>query len=125
MKTVLIDTINEHFIQEWKPFDEIYKSVKNAIFNHFFHNEYLFQRTHDVMSSKIFKPYTFNQIENLLGLPYTSSSSFAALWVTNSGYLWADDTHYFEGFAVTTLGTIVAIAQDEEENEIYIKIGKI
>lgn len=115
--------INKNFLQEWQPFDKMYAQVKQAILKHFTRKHYMWQPTHDESIKRTFQFYTFGQLENMLGLPYTSSSSFAALWVTNSGYLWADDTHYFIGFAINTDNEVIAIAHDYEENEIYIKLS--
>lgn len=112
--------INTNFIKEWQPFDKLYKKVKRAMVIHFMDNKYQFQSTHEETSKKPFKPYTFSQIDNILGLAYTSTSAYAGLWVCNAGYLWFDDTHYFTGFAINELNQVIAIAQDFEENEIYI-----
>lgn len=123
------------FVKEWKPYDKVYSKVKNAILRHFMNREYLFQSTHEASSKKPFNVYSFSQIENTLGLAYTSSSSYAGLWVCNGGYLWANQTHYFNCFAVSEEGYIIAIAyapiiiaseaNDSNEHEIYINLGKL
>lgn len=120
MKTT--SNINTNFIQEWQPFDKLNKNVKRAILSHFMKNEYKYQPTHEKGSIKPFKPVTFSQIDNFLGLAYTSTGSYAGLWVCNGGYLWADDTHHFTGFAINELNEVIAIADDENENEIFIKL---
>ena len=114
--------INTDFIKEWKPYAKCYTKVKNAIHRHFMNNTYQFQATHDPASKKPFKPFTFLKIEETLGLAYTSTSSYAALWVCNGGYLWADPDHYFIGFAINENGQVIAITQDENENELYIAL---
>lgn len=114
--------INKNFLQEWQPFDKMYAQVKAAIYKHFSRKHYEWQPTHEAGSKRTFVLYTFNQINELLGLAYTSTSDYAGLWVCNGGYLWADDTHYFAGFAINTDNEVIAIAHDYEENEIYIKL---
>lgn len=114
--------INTNFLKEWTPFDQINKKVERAIVRHFMRKKYMFQSGHDASSKRPFNVCTLAQIETVLGLPYTSSSKFAGLWVTNSGYLWATDTHYFIGFAVNELGEVIGIAHDTDENEYFVKL---
>lgn len=114
--------INTDFLQEWKPFDVLNKKVERAILSHFRGHSYQWQPTHEGSSKTALKPFTFSQIDNILGLAYTSSSSYAGLWVCNGGYLWADNTHYFTGFAINTDGEVIGIAHDFDEHEIFIKL---
>lgn len=110
------------FLKEWQPYDKLKKDAERAILRHFIKNAYQWQPTHDKGSIKPFKPVTFNQIDNLLGLAYTSTSDYAALWVCNGGYLWADNKHSFIGFAINEQGQIFGIADDKDENSIYIAL---
>ncbi len=112
---------NTNFLQNWQPYDKLKKQAERAILRHFISGRYDWQPTHEESSKRPFKPLTFAQIENTLGLAYTSTGDYAGLWVCNGGYLWADQTHYFNGFAINTDGEVIAIAQDYDENEIYIK----
>jgi hypothetical protein len=112
--------INTEFLQEWQPFDLLYKKVKGKILSHFLNNHYKFQSTNDERSKKQFRVYSFSQIDDILGLAYTSTSAYAGLWVCNAGYLWANDTHTFTGFAINTDGQVIGIADDKDENEIFI-----
>lgn len=121
----LADTKDYTFLNEWKPFDELNRKVERAILKFFQNNTFKFQATHNEKDKNNFRPVSFSQVNNLLGLAYTSTSAFAALWVCNSGYLFADKTHYFDCFAIRDNGIIVARATDEEENNIYFHIGKI
>ncbi len=123
--TTSILDVKYEFLQEWQPYDVISKKVEKAILRHFMNRSYTYQPTHEESSKKPFNVYSFNQLSNVLGFAYTSTGSYAGLWICNGGYLYADKTHHFEGFAVTIDGKIIGIAQDAEENEIYINIGSI
>lgn len=114
-----IQQVNTDFVKEFSRSD--FRKVERAIFKHFTTHTYQFLETHG-QPLKPFKPLLMEQIETTLGLAYTSSSDYAALWVCNSGYLMADETHHFIGFTINALGEVVAITQDEEENEIYITL---
>jgi len=67
---------------------------------------------------------THEQLENILGLPYTSGSDVAGLWVTNTeAYaLNCTDWHY-TGFGVLQDGRSVAILWDKDENEKLIDLS--
>lgn len=114
--------INKNFLKEWQPFDKLSKKVERAILNHFMKHSYKWQSTHEESSKRPFKPLTFTQIDSKLGFAYTSTGAYAGYFVCNAGYLWADDTHYFNGFAINTDGEVIGIAQDYDENEIFIKL---
>jgi hypothetical protein len=115
-------SINTNFLKEWKPFEELSKMVERAILRHFMKHTYKIQPTHDENSQRDFKPSTFSQIDNVCGFAYTSSGAYAGYWVCNGGYLWADDTHRFIGFTINELNEVICIADDDEENSIYIKL---
>lgn len=120
MKTTI--DINTDFLKEWQPFDKLNKMVERKLVSHFLTNKYQWQPTHQESSKQPFNVYTLSQIDAKLGLAYTSSSAYAALWVNNAGYLWADPTHYFVGFAINTDNEVIGIAYDEKENEIYVTL---
>jgi hypothetical protein len=122
MKTTTNNKVNTNFLKEWQPFDKLNKMVKRKILTHFINNVYNFQPTHDKTQLKPFHPVTFSQVDNILGLAYTSTGDYAGLWVCNGGYLQADKDHHFIGFAINTEGEVIAIADDENEKSIYIKI---
>lgn len=115
-----IKKVNTNFLNGWTP--KQFKQVEKAILNHFQVYTYKFQSSHDAGSQKPFQPYNYDQISDLLGLAYTSGSDYAAFWVCNSGYMMANDTHHFHSFAINTDGKVIGIAQDENENEIFIEL---
>jgi hypothetical protein len=115
--------INNDFLKEWQPFEKLNKKVQNALIRCLSHGKYQFQPTHDPKSKRPFYSFGFTKIDETLGLAYTSTGAYAGLWICNSGYLWADDTHYFVGFAINKTGEVIGIAEDENENSIYIKLS--
>ena len=95
------------FIKEWS--EKQQKKVNKAICNHF----------------AKFRGKSFEQIENYMGLPYTSSSSYAGLWVCNvCEYYKGSAEYYYRAFAIAEDGYIYAILTNDDEKEIYIRIGK-
>lgn len=113
--------LNTRFKKDWT--DEEFKQVEKAITDHFtnWKNQYKYQRNHEE-KPRVFLPRTYKELNNILGLAYTSTSAYAGLWACNGGYLYADATHRFTGFAINTDGEVIAIADDENENEIFIKL---
>lgn len=101
--------------QEWNERD--FKAMKQAL-KHFF----LFKGLQTMDGVKVC--YTYADLEELLGLPYTSSSSFAGVWVTNTELKSNDyPTHNYIGFAITEKGNkCCAILWDNEENEILVQL---
>lgn len=66
---------------------------------------------------------SFEQINKNIGLAYTSSSSYAALWVCNNEvYLDTAKKYHYIGFTFDLKGWAVAVLWDNEENEIVIYI---
>jgi hypothetical protein len=115
--------VNTNFLQEWKPFEKLNKQVEAAILNYFRKNICIYQPTHDPKSKQPFVMVSsFARIDTFLGLAYTSTGAYAGLWVCNGGYLFPpkNETHHFIGFAINELGQVVGIADDENENSIYI-----
>jgi len=118
-------TVNTTFLKEWKPFDKLNKQVEQAILNYFRRNICIYQPTHDPKSKQPFVMVgSFARIDSILGLAYTSTSDFAGKWVCNGGYLFPpnNDTHNFIGFAINELGQVIGIADDKDENSIYIPL---
>jgi hypothetical protein len=115
--------INTNFLKEWKPFEKLNKQVESAILNYFRRNICIYQPTHDPKSKQPFVMVSsFTRINTFLGLAYTSTGAFAGLWVCNGGYLFPpkNETHNFIGFAINEIGQVIGIADDENENSIYI-----
>jgi hypothetical protein len=102
------------FLKEWT--DKEFKTIKQAIKKHF-----LFKAFRTTQGTKTL--YTYADIENLLGLPYTSSSSFAGVWVTNSEVYSPKypELHYV-GFAIGDDTKPYAILWDNEENETLLPL---
>lgn len=100
------------FIKEWS--EKQQKKVNKAICVHF-----------AAQNFAKFWGKSFEQIENYFGLPYTSSSSYAGLWVCNvREYYKGSAQYYYRAFAIAEDGCIYAILTNDEEQEIYINIGK-
>jgi hypothetical protein len=100
------------FIKEWS--EKQRKKVNKAICNHL-----------AMQNFAKFYGKSFEQIETYLGLPYTSSSSYAGLWVCNvCEYYKGSSEYYYRAFAIAEDGYIYAILTNDNENEIYIRIGK-
>lgn len=65
-----------------------------------------------------------NDLFNALGLAYTSSSSYAGLWICNRElYFDTEQKYKFIGFALGSGGFVYAICWDNDENEIIFPIN--
>jgi len=115
-----LSKVNSNFIQEWTP--KQFKQVERAIYKHFLKYTYKWQPTHDKESAKEFHPFSYQDIDEKLGLAYTSSSAYAGYWVCNGGYMRANDSYHFHAFAINTDGKVIGIVQDENEKEIFIEL---
>lgn len=66
---------------------------------------------------------TYDQLEELLGLPYTSSGLYAGVWVTNTYLYDSRFTGYrYVGFAISENKNCYGILWDKDENEIITKL---
>lgn len=111
--------VNTKFIKEWTP--KQHKQVEKAIDAYFAtHNHKMLVKHGEPLQN--FNPFSFTQIDSVMGLAYTSSSAYAGLFACNAGYIMANDTHHFSAFVINELGKIVAIVEDKDENEIYIEL---
>ena len=69
------------------------------------------------------KMYTMNNIENFFGLPYTSSSSFAMLGITNTRFSFDTENEFgIDCFALGNDSNVYVWCSDREENEKLYKI---
>ncbi len=110
--------LNINFKKEWDR-KEMNKANK-AITQHFLSCNYKVLTDHKE-GKKVFDFAISSQcVGDLLGLAYTSSSSYAGLWVCNAFEVYATETHKFIGFAINELGQVVGIADNEKEESIYI-----
>jgi hypothetical protein len=102
------------FKQDWTEQD--FRTVKNAIRRHLIGKEL------DTHKGK-FIAHTFEQLDNILGLAYTSSSSYAMYGICNVHlkHPFYPEYRYF-CFALATDGTPYAELWDKDENELYIKL---
>ena len=68
----------------------------------------------------------FKELDEILGLAYTSSSKFAALWICNDTvYLDNDRIYHIRGFVLDDYDKVFAYCMDKDENELYVQIGWI
>jgi hypothetical protein len=99
---------------EWQPYDKDEKTVNKAIKNYFSGHVL---KDHN---GKVCNLYGMNAIEDFFGLPYTSSSSYAAIWNTNTEcYIDTDNQYNIEGFAITTDNKPVLIADKDEDTKYF------
>lgn len=69
---------------------------------------------------------TMSSLENLFGLPYTSSGSYAGFWNTNSEvFIFDDSTFTIQGFALTNDLQVICLTTDFDENEFNFVIGQL
>ena len=96
------------FLNEWSAWQ--FRDVEKAI-TKFINSRYWETHHSPDASPFIIKQATrFNQIADILGLAYTSSSSFAGYWACNT-QLFLDNDHKFslDGFALDTNSFVHAI----------------
>jgi hypothetical protein len=108
-------SLKANFKEEWSEAD--FKTVKQAIKKHC-----TFKPLQSNEGTKTF--YTFSDFEQWAGLAYTSSSSFAGLWVCNGielGHVLYPGFHYI-GFALGADNKVFAILWDADENEILLPL---
>lgn len=73
----------------------------------------------------LFRMRSIKEMEELLGLPYTSSSRAACVGVTNTLlYLDYDMQYHVYSFEMDEDSVIVAVCYDNNENELLIPINK-
>ena len=102
------------FKQEWN--DNEFKQVKKAVLKHFKGLVITQAGEHAQPIKSVITNYT--DLDNLLGLAYTSTSIYAILGICNKVYK-------YELFCISLDGTIYAECWDKKEKNIYIKIGSV
>lgn len=102
------------FIPEWsrRQFDE----MQDAIIKHFRSKRLLVFNNEATII-----PKNWEGIYNLLGLSYTSSSSYAGYWACNGDAKY-DEKYNYIGFAISKGGKFCAICWDAAENELIIEL---
>lgn len=112
-----IKEVNTQFKQDWDKKD--LKRAEKAIHDYFsFH-------THKYISGgeshKLGSMFSYDSMACILGLAYTSSSSYAGLWICNVT-LEANERYNFIGFAINANNDVVGICQNEKEEELFIQL---
>lgn len=75
---------------------------------------------------KITYGYRERTVANTYGLPYTSSSEFACIGNTNVTAVYKHNESYsFDLLAINEDLEVIAMLTDDEENEMFIAIGKL
>lgn len=80
-------------------------------------NDEQFQKVEDAIASYYQTP--ISQISSILGLAYTSSGVFAALWVCSKyDYLKENPKYCIRGFALSRNNQVVAYCENSEGDEL-------
>ena len=119
MKTeTFFRTTNVKFIKEWTP--EQFKAMDKAILKHFA-NAYL---RYSTGAGEERRPiWKFSQLDNILGLAYTSSGVWACYGICNvSAWFDEDNIYKYDYFTIGEDGKFYAVLTDNNENELVIKL---
>lgn len=109
-------TKDPRFIQEWTAAD--FKKVEKAIQKHFAGRTF-----ENHKGERVTLRASFKSIDEYLGLAYTSSSSCAMYGICNVHIKWPENTAYHYSYiAVSEAGDVYAELNDNEENELFIKL---
>lgn len=124
MKPTILDSalaakntdIQASFLKEWTPAQ--FKAMNKAIVKHF-DNKYFSGRQMDYQP----KYRTFKQLDNIMGLAYTSSSSCAGYWICNDTIVTSKHAPYhYIGFALGSDKKAYAILRNHLEEEMTIEL---
>lgn len=113
----LLDLVNPEkptLLKEWNV--KQHSNIRRAIVAHF-------MKVGEIRTSSghrtLHIPYSFTQVDNFLGLAYTSSSNYAGLWVCNVEAISERyPLYHYVGFAIGEDGKYYAVLWDKDENEI-------
>jgi hypothetical protein len=87
-------------------------------------NSRFFESHHTPNKNPFIEGKSFKAIAGVLGLAYTSTSSFAAYWVCNTVlYLDAEQKYQIDGFAQEKSGFVYAYCMDKDENDLLIPLN--
>lgn len=113
-------TTKVQFIKEWTP--EQFKAMERAIARHF--NERTFIRYSTGSGEHTTRLYrSFNHIDSILGLAYTSTGIWACYGICNVAAWFDEDNIYqYSYFTIGNNGHFYAVLQDKEENELVIEL---
>lgn len=112
-----------NFIKEFKPND--FKKIEKDI------KKYMLSRVWFTLHSPISNPFksitTYKQIDNVLGLAYTSTGAYAGYWVCNEEVYLDDAKKYsLQGFSIGVSGYTYAIFKElATEKEISFPISAL
>lgn len=108
------------FKKEWT--NEDFKTAKKAITK--FLNSRYFETYHSPDATPFCACKTFEDFDGILGTAYTSTSSYAGLWVCNTN-LFLDNEHTFklDGFAIGSGGFVFAVWSADNEKELIFPIN--
>lgn len=104
------------FLKQWTP--QQFKMIESKIASHFREKE--IQTLHGNYNPSF---RTFDKLDEIMGIAYTSSSSYAGYWICNTEVYKAiyPGFHYI-GFALSQDGKAYGILWDKDENEIIIPL---
>lgn len=118
MTTTTKDTRKITFLNEWTPTQ--FTAMQRAILNHFK------GKTIQTHREPVYFPnigLRFNNIDNVLGLAYTSTGIWACYGVCNtSPYFDLHNIYQYSYFVMDQKGKCYAILQDKDENELIISL---
>jgi hypothetical protein len=103
-----------HFLNEWTPkdFTLIQKAIAKHFKGRFVSQSYGLRLTNG----------NFRHIDEVLGLAYTSSSSFALYGICNVELQYNNTEYNYQFFAISDDHKCYAILWDKDENEKIIKL---
>lgn len=108
------------FKTEWSEKEQ--KAVERIILIYLKSRDFYSYKSPDKPCLTTCKSYT--DINNTIGLAYTSSSSYAGLWVCSDNlYLDIDKTFHLKGFILDNNNVVYAIWVNSDENYLYIPVN--
>jgi len=113
-------TTNVKFKKEWTP--DQFKSIEKAIVKHFNRRVYLrYCTSGEMTATRIYASYS--QIDEILGLAYTSTSKYAGYWICNvTASFDEENIYHYNAFTIGNNGKFYAVLQDDNENELCIEL---
>jgi len=102
------------FLQEWQPKD--FEDMQRSITRYYAKKSLI-----SVNGKGVITPKTWEGLNELFGLAYTSSSSFAGYWVCNVELSY-NGFYNVIGFAIGKDGKHYAVAWDKDEHELIFEL---
>ena len=114
-KVELVEVKSANILKEWN--DKQQEIVSNKLME-LFHNKTVYDHHN--------KKYFINTLEKLelfLGLPYTSSSQYAMLGITNTLFkIDIDNQFNLEYICMDDNNNVLMVAMDRDQQEVFLKI---